>query len=252
MRNSKPIIGITSTVVNHNQIRSINLHEKFIRAVIDGGGVPIVIPIGTVELAEEWVSVCDGIILSNGEDIDPHSYGAAPDPKIQKTYGRRDQLEIEIVRQALKHNRPILGICRGITMLNVALGGTVIQDIEKFNPTAMNHYQQAERSEPTHEVSISESSRLYKMINTKNIRVNSMHHQSIDQLSTDLTQVAMSADGVIEAVEGVRKHPLLLGIQWHPEEMATEDVRMQQIFTDFIAECRVANSDFITGSDGSE
>ncbi|WP_332628668.1 gamma-glutamyl-gamma-aminobutyrate hydrolase family protein [Halalkalibacter flavus] len=243
MRNSKPIIGITSTVVNHNQIRSINLHEKFIRAVINGGGVPIVIPIAKDELAEEWVSVCDGIILSNGEDVDPHSYGAVPDPKIQKTYGRRDQLEIAIVRQALNYNRPILGICRGITMLNVALGGTVIQDIEKFNLTALNHYQQAERSEPTHEVSISESSRLYKMINAKNIRVNSMHHQSIDQLSTDLKQVAMAPDGVIEAVEGVRKHPFLLGIQWHPEEMATEDVRMQQIFTDFIAECWIANSD---------
>jgi putative glutamine amidotransferase len=243
LRNSKPIIGITSTVVNHNQIRSINLHEKFIRAVINGGGVPIVIPIAKDELAEEWVSVCDGIILSNGEDVDPHSYGAVPDPKIQKTYGRRDQLEIAIVRQALNYNRPILGICRGITMLNVALGGTVIQDIEKFNLTALNHYQQAERSEPTHEVSISESSRLYKMINAKNIRVNSMHHQSIDQLSTDLKQVAMAPDGVIEAVEGVRKHPFLLGIQWHPEEMATEDVRMQQIFTDFIAECWIANSD---------
>ncbi|KHF38158.1 gamma-glutamyl-gamma-aminobutyrate hydrolase family protein [Halalkalibacter okhensis] len=244
LRNSsKPIIGITSTVVTYHQIRSVNLHEKFVRSIINGGGAPIVIPIGREELAENWVSICDGIILSNGEDVAPLSYAANPDPKIKETNIKRDNVEIAIIREAIKQNKPILGICRGITMLNVALGGTVIQDIEKFIPNAINHSQRAERSEPTHEVIIDESSRLFKMMNTKTIRVNSMHHQSIDQLAPKIKKVALAPDGVIEAIESVEGQPFLLGIQWHPEEMASEDVSMQQIFTEFIAECRIVNND---------
>lgn len=124
-------------------------------------------------------------------------------------------------------------------MLNVALGGTVIQDIEANNPNAINHYQQAARPEPTHDVQIDDTSMLYQIIRRSNIRVNSMHHQAIYQVAPDLKKVAVAPDGVIEAVECVDKtSPMMMGVQWHPEEMASEDPTMQRLFDTFIAECK--------------
>ncbi|WP_085524452.1 gamma-glutamyl-gamma-aminobutyrate hydrolase family protein [Tuberibacillus sp. Marseille-P3662] len=235
---TKPVIGITGSTVIHNNIPSLNLHEKYIRSVIEAGGIPVVIPTGTkAGMAEVWISICSGIILSSGEDVDPNSYQAEPDPMIRKTNGKRDQLEIELVRNAQKQTKPILAICRGITMLNAALGGTVIQDIETNNSNAINHYQQAARPEPTHEIQIDNQSRLYQIFNRSKIRVNSMHHQAIDQLAPNLKPVAVAPDGVIEAVEGVNEISLLWGIQWHPEEMASEDSSMDQLFKEFVSEC---------------
>lgn len=235
---TRPVIGITSSTVNHNNIPSINLHERYIHSVIQAGGIPAVIPTGTEEgMAEVWCSICNGIILSSGEDVDPYSYQAEPDPKIQKTNGKRDKLEMELVKNAQKQTKPILAICRGITMLNAALGGTVIQDIETHKSNTINHYQQAARPEPTHEVQIDNQSRLYQIFNRSKIRVNSMHHQAIDQIAPDLKPVAFAPDGVIEAVEGVDETSLLWGIQWHPEEMASEDPSMVELFKEFVAEC---------------
>ncbi|MRH41451.1 gamma-glutamyl-gamma-aminobutyrate hydrolase family protein [Aquibacillus halophilus] len=234
----KPIIGITSSIVTHNNIPSYNLHEKHIRAVVRAGGVPIIIPTGTQELTEVWVNACKGIILSSGEDVDPSSYGSNPSPKIQKTNKNRDLTEIGLVQNAQKQNKPVMGLCRGATMLNVALGGTVIQDIVTNNPNAINHNQKADRSEPTHDVQIDATSRLYQIFRTSNIRVNSMHHQAIGRISSDLRKVAVAPDGSIEAVESIDKtSPLLIGVQWHPEEMASVDPIMQRLFDVFIKEC---------------
>ncbi|SEQ95446.1 putative glutamine amidotransferase [Virgibacillus subterraneus] len=233
-----PVIGITSSIVNHNNIKSVNLHERFIRSVTQAGGIPIIIPTGTEEMPKLWVSNCDGIILSSGEDVDPNSYRANPDPRIQMTNEKRDKTEIGLVEHALKQKKPILATCRGATMLNVALGGTVIQDIESNNPNAINHYQQAARPEPTHEVQIENNSWLYEILNNTTYRVNSIHHQAIGKIASGLRIVAVAPDGVIEAVEGTGEYTkLLLGVQWHPEEMASEDSNMQNLFKAFVGEC---------------
>ncbi|SFL58454.1 putative glutamine amidotransferase [Gracilibacillus orientalis] len=235
----RPVIGITSSMVIHNNIPSYNLHEKHIQSVIQAGGVPIIIPTGPEAMAEVWVSSCNGIILSSGEDIDPHSFGANPSPKIQNTNKKRDVTEIELVKYAQLQSKPILGLCRGVTMLNVALGGTVIQDIETSNPNAINHNQQAGRPEPTHYIQIDETSRLYQILDSLNIQVNSIHHQAINQLASNLKQVAVAPDGTIEAVEGVdKKSSMIMGVQWHPEEMASEDPTMQRLFDSFIRACK--------------
>ncbi|WP_163538712.1 gamma-glutamyl-gamma-aminobutyrate hydrolase family protein [Gracilibacillus sp. YIM 98692] len=235
---NRPVVGITSSMVNHNNIPSYNIHEKHIQAVIKAGGVPVIIPTGTNEMTEVWVRICHGIILSSGEDIDPNTFGANPSPKIQKTNKKRDFTEVELVKNALKQGKPILGLCRGATMLNVALGGTVIQDIETNNTKAMKHNQQATRPEPTHYIQIDETSELYQIIGSSNILVNSMHHQAIDQIAPNLKKTAVAPDGVIEAVEGTDKtSPMLMGIQWHPEEMAGEDPIMQRLFDRFVMEC---------------
>ncbi|SFA83874.1 putative glutamine amidotransferase [Lentibacillus halodurans] len=234
----KPVIGITSSVVNHNNIKSVNLHERFISSVIQAGGIPIVIPNGTNDMPEVWTSICDGLILSSGEDIDPNSFQENPDPKLQKINVNRDEIEMALVHHALKQKKPIFAICRGITLLNVALGGTVIQDIETKAPHAIKHYQLAGRSEATHDIQIEYGSRLYELVNRSEIRVNSMHHQAIDMLASGLKVTAVTPDGMIEAVEAIdESSSLFMGVQWHPEEMASDDPTMQKLFKAFVNEC---------------
>ena len=233
----KPIIGMTSSIVNHNQIRSVNLHQKFTESVKKAGGIPLIIPTGTEEMAEEYALICDGIILTNGEDVDPNSFNQEPDLHLGQTNGRRDQLEIALVKYVKQKKKPILGICRGNTMLNVALGGTLIQDIPSHNRHAINHNQQAARPEPTHSIQIKEDSWLYKILQTPTYRVNSMHHQGINELGPGLKEAAVAPDGFIEAIEGVSESPIMWGVQWHPEEMASEDSTMQLLFHAFINEC---------------
>ncbi|WP_188206977.1 gamma-glutamyl-gamma-aminobutyrate hydrolase family protein [Alkalibacillus aidingensis] len=235
----QPVIGLTCSSVNHNNIPSFNIHKKLVDVVIKAGGVPVVIPTGKQEMTKVWVSHCDGVILTGGEDIDPNSYGDNPSPQIKKTNKKRDQTEMELVRQAMNQKKPILGLCRGAMILNVGLGGSVIQDIETNIPNAINHYQQAERPEPTHDIRIDQTSRLYQILGSTNYQVNSFHHQSIDQLSSHLKSVAEAPDGVIEAVEVTDlSSPVVLGVQWHPEEMAGDDLAMQRLFDTFVIECK--------------
>ncbi|QOY35087.1 gamma-glutamyl-gamma-aminobutyrate hydrolase family protein [Anaerobacillus isosaccharinicus] len=234
---TRPVIGISSSIEKHNQIPSVHVFEKFVRAVTDGGGLPIVIPIGTEDMAASWISICDGLVLSSGEDIDPSSFNANPSTKIQKTNGKRDKIEIALIHEAIKQQKPILGICRGITMLNAALGGTVIQDVATEITNAINHFQQAERPDPTHEIKLDANSRLHEIFQRSKLCVNSIHHQSIDKLALSLKTVAIAPDGVIEAVES-KDGSLIWGIQWHPEEMAVEDPSMALLFKEFVSECK--------------
>nr|WP_257720707.1 gamma-glutamyl-gamma-aminobutyrate hydrolase family protein [Lentibacillus amyloliquefaciens] len=128
--------------------------------------------------------------------------------------------------------------CRGNTVLNVALGGTVIQDIETKIPQAISHYQQAERHDATHDIQIEENCRLYDIFNKSSIRVNSINHQAIDKLGSSLKTAAAAPDGIIAAVEAVdQSSSLFMGVQWNPEEMASEDPYMQGFFKTFIYEC---------------
>ncbi|MDO7266647.1 gamma-glutamyl-gamma-aminobutyrate hydrolase family protein [Shouchella clausii] len=228
---AKPVIGITSTIALHNQIPSVDLAEKVVKAVMNAGGVPIVLPVGNVELASDWITACHGLILSSGEDVDPYLYKAEPSPKLQKTFKQRDEVEMELVKQALQQKKPIFAICRGIGVLNVALGGSLMQDIETGLPNACKHYQEAGRTDVTHRIQIVKDSLLHQVIGSEEIRVNSLHHQAIGRLAPPLKQVASAADGVIEAVEGKAGMPYVLGVQWHPEELAANDAAMARLFT---------------------
>lgn len=238
MGNCNPVIGISSSVVDHGDIPSVHVHQKYITSVIQAGGVPVVIPLGDDEMAKIIVSKCDGIILSGGEDVDPHSYGEDPDPKLRKTNAARDEMELAVVKYAKEHKKPLFGICRGIAMLNAALGGTVIQDIEKNDDEAIKHYQKAERPNPTHEITVSEGSKLEGILGSRTVRVNSMHHQAAGQLAPDVIATAKASDGVVEAIEGTDKDWYVLAVQWHPEEMAAEDEAMHNLFKTFIDECK--------------
>jgi putative glutamine amidotransferase len=146
-------------------------------------------------------------------------------------------VEIEIVRYAIRHNIPVLAICRGVQILNVALGGTLIQDIPSQLKEPIQHSQKVERHRDTHLVKVSEDSKLFQILGSDQIRVNSLHHQAIDMVAMDLRVVASSSDGIIEAVEYIGSSTFTVGVQWHPESMASTNNSMNNLFIQFIKSC---------------
>jgi putative glutamine amidotransferase len=235
--NKKPIIGITGAYVKHtDHMEGVYVHHDYHNSVASNGGIPVILPYINSELAMEMVQLCDGIIISGGEDVDPSLYGQDPHPQLGPTIPQRDVVEIALVHYALEHNIPLLGICRGLQIINVALGGTLIQDIPSQVKEPIKHTQIVDRSRDTHWVMVSKDSKLYEMMGTDRIRVNSLHHQALDILSNDLRIVAQSSDGIIEAVEYTR-YPttFTVGVQWHPESMVKTNKQMNHLFAEFIA-----------------
>jgi putative glutamine amidotransferase len=236
--NKKPIIGITGAYVKRNEhMEGVYVHHDYHKTVVANGGIPIVLPFITPDITLETLPLCDGIILSGGEDVDPQFYGQDPHPQLGQTLPNRDLVEFTVVDYAIKHNIPILAICRGAQLLNVALGGTLIQDIPNQVKEPIQHSQTVERSRDTHWVTVSEDSQLFQILGSDQIRVNSLHHQAIGTVAKDLRVVASSSDGIIEAVEYMGSNTFIIGVQWHPESMASTNSRMNKLFLQFIQSC---------------
>jgi len=233
--NKKPVIGITGAYVNHNDyMEGVYVHHDYHKCVADNGGIPIILPYINPEVALETLSLCDGIILSGGEDVDPKFYDEDPHPQLGSTTPERDFVEIAMVKYALENNIPLLAICRGVQILNVALGGTLVQDIPSQVNEPIQHSQIVNRSRDTHWVTISNNSKLYQLIGSERVRVNSLHHQAIGHVANDLRVVAKSSDGIVEAVEYIHPTTFTIGVQWHPESMANTNEQMNKIFVEFI------------------
>ena len=246
----KPLIGITCSygIITGNPLSSVStvhmpqefnqLSNAYVRAVEDAGGVPVIIPLySKIKNIESLLEVIDGIILSGGTDVSPIMYEQRPSIKLKIVTPLRDKQEIEIVDYINNHKYiPVLGICRGMQILNVALGGSLHQDLESegFCNHLLNMYP---RNYTTHSVVACESSILSSIFGDKEYGVNSFHHQAIKSLGNGLRVVALSSDNVIEAVEGIQKNKFILGIQWHPEHLFNE-VNQQEIFRLFIDNCR--------------
>lgn len=233
---NRPVIGITGAYVLHNKfMEGTYVHHDYQKTIHANGGLPVILPFVSAELAEEMVDHCDAILLSGGEDVDPQFYHQDPHQKLASTIPLRDEVELALIKAAMEKQKPILAICRGVQILNVALGGTLLQDIPSQVSDSIQHTQKAERSRDTHWTSIDASSKLYEIMGVESERVNSLHHQAIDRLAEELIVTAKSSDGIIEAVEHKDYGNFLLGIQWHPESMASTNERMNRIFTEFIA-----------------
>ncbi|WP_462411696.1 gamma-glutamyl-gamma-aminobutyrate hydrolase family protein [Neobacillus sp. Marseille-QA0830] len=235
MSKKKPVIGITGAYVNHNQfMEGVYVHHDYHKSVAANGGIPIVLPYINPELAIETLAFCDGIILSGGEDVDPLFFGQDPHPQLGPLTPERDLTEMAIARFALDNDIPLLAICRGIQILNVALGGTLIQDIPSQVKESIQHSQKIDRSRDTHWVTLVKDSRLFQVLGSEKVRVNSLHHQAIDRVANDLRIVAQSSDGIVEAVEYIKPSTFTIGVQWHPESMARANQAMNQLFAEFI------------------
>ena len=223
----KPVIGITPSpsedVFNHGTFRRYSLAATYVDSVLAAGGMPVILPESETDL-QSILDTVDGLILSGGSDLDPMLYGDST--LHETTYGvdaERDAFEIALFRLAVEQDKPVLGICRGIQSINVALGGTLIQDIDSTLPDAIRHRQHSagkSQTDVSHEVTIvDEQSPLFAAIGNKRVLVNSYHHQSVREPAPDLRIAAVADDGVIESLW----HPgmsFLLAVQWHPEMLA--------------------------------
>ncbi|WP_299025805.1 gamma-glutamyl-gamma-aminobutyrate hydrolase family protein [uncultured Thermanaerothrix sp.] len=209
----KPLIGITLGCKFKDQDRWFAISETYVAAVERAGGVAVLLPALLDDEALQGARQrLNGLLLTGGADVDPALYGGGWHPKVYGVDARRDATEIALVRLAAQTGWPFLGICRGIQVINVALGGTLYADLPEQLGSRVAHWSE----EMGHLVQIEPDSRLANLVKASEIQVNSYHHQGIERLAPGLRAVGWSPDGLIEAVE-VPGHPFGLGVQWHPE-----------------------------------
>jgi len=242
----KPIIGITGDYVNTNisdnvsvfgSCGQVRLMEGYFRGVEESGGIPIVIPPIKSENIDSLLNRLDGIIFSGGTDIDPKFFKEDPIREMGNIIPVRDEFEIELARRAYNRDVPVLGICRGVQVINVAMGGSLYQDIysQIREREVLKHSQLAEVWYGTHKVSIKANTRLMDIFEESSIYVNSFHHQAIKELGENLEISALSPDEIIEGIEG-RNHRFFVGVQWHPERMWHKNEIFLKLFKALIVE----------------
>lgn len=209
-------------------------------AILRAGGIPVMLPI--LEKAkdiEEIVQSIDGLLLSGGYDIDPTLFGEEPHPNLGVIVRARDTFELTLTRQLLALDKPILGVCRGCQILNIAVGGDMYQDISaQIKHDILQHKQLAPKAHGSHFVDVSRGSLLSKITGSERFKVNSRHHQANRAVQSPFRVSGSASDGVIEAIES-EAHSFVLGVQWHPENMAIDgDETSIKIFEGFVEACR--------------
>lgn len=229
MPSHAPLIGITTYGRNHED--EFTLPAVYVEAVRRAGGIPLLIPHGET-LLDELLSALDGVIISGGGDLDPALYGSPGHPTIYMIDSERDASEIEIVRRIVASGAPTLCICRGLQVLNVALGGTLIEHLPDVVSGEIAHREEPDKPS-AHTLTILPATRLAELLDSGEIYGVSWHHQAIRDLAPDLKVSALAPDGTIEAVE-FPNHPWLIATQWHPEMSAATDPRQQLLFDEFI------------------
>ena len=235
-----PLIGITSSVWFDSHGRGfVRAYAPNANAIAQAGGLPVFIPSNIEESTLRCLyERMDGILLPGGGDIDPVLYGAQKHPATQRIDRARDDAEIAITRWAVEDDRPVLGICRGHQVFNVALGGTLLQDIPSQMNTNVPHDfpDDVPRSKLAHGVHVIPDSRLAQILGETVLMVNSLHHQAVDLLAPVLRAAAYSTDGIVEAVE-IPDHRFSLSVQWHPEDL-TEYNPIRRLFQAFVDAAR--------------
>ena len=235
----RPIIGIiTSRYVRSSGYVVLGIGENYVRAVEVAGGVPLLIHLTTDQgVLDALYRRCDALLFAGGEDVDPAHYGAPRHPKLGSVVPLRDEVELALARRAAADRKPILGICRGIQVLNVALGGTLYQDIPAELPAASDHYATAaasDRAVTPHTMELAPDSWLAEQLGATSIAVNTLHHQSVRDTAPGLRVTGTAPDGVIEAVEGSGAG-FVVGVQCHPEELVGPgDPRWRNLFRAFV------------------
>ena len=225
----RPLIGITSSYSWDNH--SHRIPNSYIDAIERAGGTPVILPPTFTIDVKQLLEVVDGLVLTGGGDVDPQMYGEDPIPNMGSIDPKRDHFELEITRRALGIGKPVLAICRGHQVLNVAAGGTLYQDIPSQIKGSIKHRGKAPVYYPSHNVRVQEGSKLHGMFEKAELGVNSFHHQAVKDLGEGLVATAWAPDGVIEAME-LSRETFVLGVQWHPERMI--DGEMLKIFQAFI------------------
>jgi len=227
----KPIIGITTFYDRKPQKVYTAVSDSYVRSVILAGGIPILIPVvEEVEMADEYLCAIDGLLLSGGEDVCTMRYGENPIKEVEMFCPQRDDFEINLFIEALNRDIPVLGICRGLQVMNAALGGSLYQDIFTQVDNVLGHLPKKMPVDTLfHGINFVEGSRLEKIFETRNLRVNSYHHQAVKQVADAFIATAFSTDNIIEAIEHKNK-AFALGVQWHPEDLTIKYPHFIKLF----------------------
>jgi putative glutamine amidotransferase len=240
-----PLIGLTSDAESTGQSSGF-AQERFVikkayfDAVIASGGAPLLIPAyAEAARTDHYLSMIDGLIITGGHfDVDPSLYGEKAEFRIDEIKPERTLMEIRLIKKAVRMGMPALGVCGGMQAINVAFGGSLYQDIPSQIPHALRHEQSPIPShEATHEVAVTPGGVFAQAAGARRIMVNSTHHQGVKTLGKRLEPCAVSADGLVEAIEGTFKS-FLVGVQWHPELLYGQAPESARLFKSFIKACR--------------
>ncbi len=236
----KPIIGITcNTLLVDGAIQPgitrIFVNTPYVDAISLAGGIPLLLPpVTNPTLICDQVSTVDGLILSGGPDVNPLLYKEEPLTNLGTVNHARDQYEVQVVQAAEKLNKPLLGICRGIQMINVVYGGTLYQDLSDIDGCNIKHLQSVSQFNALwHSVDIQPTSMLAQIVGKNKLIVNSYHHQALKTVAPGFAVTAHAKDNVIEAIECQGNH-FILGVQWHPELLAEKYTVMLSLFQDLV------------------
>ena len=222
---NKPLIGLTS--YQRNEDNRFTLPATYAEAIERSNGIPFVLT-PTTETPDELIGILDGFVLTGGADLCPSTYGGRHDESVYGVNEERDQYELRLARALVERSVPVLAICRGIQVLNVAMGGTLVEDIPKEYGDSVVHRGE-DLQKVDHPVSLSAESRLAEIIGSSEFICPSYHHQSVRVPAPGFDVVAKSADGVIEAIES-QQYPGVIAVQWHPEFVAENDELQQRLF----------------------
>lgn len=232
----KPIVGISP--LYDVEKRGLWMRPGYLDVLYACGAIPLVLPFDSDAVdVEQVLSLCDGLILTGGPDVEPRWYGEETMPECGEIQTFRDELEFRLLDKALEGNMPVLGVCRGEQLLNVFCGGTLYQDLATQLPNTINHAMEPPFEVPCHKVVLEKDEPLHVLLGVDEIPVNSIHHQAVRDVAPTLVPLARSLDGVIEGVwmPGMR---FVWGVQWHPEWIWDVDRRQRQIVQAFVDACQ--------------
>ena len=229
--NKLPIIGVTLDISNNNSSYPwYTVRQNYADAIITNGGIPVLLPIA-MDYISYYVEMIDGLLITGGDfDIDPSYYEEIIKSETVCPNPKRTEFEIAVLLEALKLNKAILGICGGMQLINVVMGGSLIQDIIEETGSAI-HQQLESKHIPTHNITVKKATKLYQILQHDVIKVNSSHHQSVKRLGRNIVPSAHATDQIIEAIE-LSNYKFCLGVQWHPEYLTSQNDRA--IFDAFI------------------
>jgi putative glutamine amidotransferase len=247
----QPVVGITANI-DDNRTETQNINSNYVDAIYQAHSIPFVIPMPDITLKDSYAALADlmmanldGLMLTGGDDVDAARYGEENFPFNGSFSEERDLFESELCRSAARRKKPILGICRGIQLLNVAMGGTLFQDIPKQNPekNVLMHAQKSPSYSGVHDVTILPGSRIAGILLAKEedtfIRVNSFHHQAVKDVAPGFVASATANDGIVEAIEpaGSDLNFFTIGVQWHPERMRRLHEHARRLLAAFADAC---------------
>lgn len=238
-QNRQPLIGITGGLIRKRSGAPVcQVGQAYIHSIQRACGIPMMIPVGMdVHSIDSLLPRLDGVLFTGGADIDPQRFNAQMHPRVYGVSQARDTLEFTLIEKALSGNKPMLAICRGIQVLNVACGGELYLDILDQKPNALKHdwFPGHPRDKLAHTVNLAPGSLVNEIFGVDEIRVNSLHHQGVSGIGKDLNATAFAPDGLVESLE-FNGNTFALGVQWHPESLP-DDPGQQHLFRTFIDAC---------------